>query len=110
MIRLDFSGKSVRELLGERDLSMTEVTRIIGKAIGKEDLSYVQFPYEEAEQAMLSLGLSPDAARALNEMYRSINDGVMRPVEERSARNTTATSFEEFTGQFATAYREETRA
>jgi uncharacterized protein YbjT (DUF2867 family) len=30
LLHLDFSGKQIRELLGERDLSMTEVTAVIG--------------------------------------------------------------------------------
>ena len=38
LLHLDFSGKQTRELLGERDLSMTEVAAVIGRAIGKPDL------------------------------------------------------------------------
>ena len=44
LLRLDFSGHSTRELLGQRDISMQEATRIIGKAIGKEDLSLCSIP------------------------------------------------------------------
>jgi len=35
LLRLDFSGKQVRELLGERDLSMAEATAVIGRGIGQ---------------------------------------------------------------------------
>ena len=35
LLNLDFVGKSTKELLGQRDISMSEATRIIGKAIGK---------------------------------------------------------------------------
>src|SRR6201982_3999685 len=35
LVDLDFSGKQTRELLGERDLSMMEVTAAIGHGIGK---------------------------------------------------------------------------
>jgi uncharacterized protein YbjT (DUF2867 family) len=45
LLHLDFSGKQTRELLGERDLSMTEVTAVIAHGIGKPDLRYNQFPY-----------------------------------------------------------------
>ena len=34
---LNFRGKQIRELLGQRDLSMPAATEIIGKAIGKPD-------------------------------------------------------------------------
>ena len=35
LLHLDFSGKKTRELLGERDLSMTETTAAIARGIGK---------------------------------------------------------------------------
>lgn len=104
LLALDFSGKTTEELLGPSEISMAEATRIIGKAIGKPDLPYVQFPYEEAEKAMIGTGMSPDAARALIEMYRAFNDGRLRPTEPRSAANTTPTSFEAFAETFAAAY------
>ena len=104
LLALDFSSKTTQELLGQRDLSMAEATRILGQAIGKPDLPYVQFPYEEAEKAMIGMGLSPDMARAYNEMYRAFNDGILRPTEPRSAANTTPTSFEAFAKTFAAVF------
>jgi uncharacterized protein YbjT (DUF2867 family) len=105
LLDLTFTGKSTRELLGQRELSMTEATRIIGNAIGKKDLRYIQFPYEEAEKAMIGMGLSPGTARSFNEMYHSFNEGIVRPTEQRSAKNTTPTSFEEFAQHFAGIYK-----
>ena len=110
LLRLDFSGHSTRELLGHQDLSMEEATRILGKAIGKEDLGYVQFPYEQAEQAMVAMGLSHDVARSLNEMDRAMNEERVRPLEKRSAANTTPTSFEQFAETFAAVYRSQESA
>ncbi len=104
LLALDFSGKTTQELLGPRDMSMTEATRILGQAIGKPDLPYVQFPYEEAEKAMIGMGLSPNVARAFIEMYRAFNDGILHPTEPRSAANTTPTSFEEFAKTFEAVY------
>jgi uncharacterized protein YbjT (DUF2867 family) len=43
LLDLTFSGKQTRELLGERDLSMTEATAAIAPSIGKPDLRYQQF-------------------------------------------------------------------
>src|ERR1700681_3795564 len=34
LLNLDFSGKQIREVLGERDLSMTEVAAVIARSIG----------------------------------------------------------------------------
>src|SRR5262245_18921132 len=101
LLKLDFSGHSSRELLGQREISMQEATRIIGKAIGKEGLTYVQFPYDQAEQAMVGMGLSQDVARSLIEMDRSLNEERVRPLEKRTTTNTTPTSLEQFAEHLA---------
>src|SRR5277367_2507432 len=102
---LDFSGKQTRELLGERDLSMTEATAVIARGIGKPDLRYEQFPYDQVQQALVQMGFSPKKAALYIEMYKSINAGVLVPQEPRSPENTTPTSFDKFVQDvFAAAY------
>jgi uncharacterized protein YbjT (DUF2867 family) len=96
LLHLDFSGKQARELLGERDLSMTEATAVIGRAIGKPDLEYKQLPYDVVEQALTQMGIPPKGAATYIEMYKAINTGVLIPLESRSRENTTQTSFETF--------------
>ena len=96
LLHLDFSGKQTRELLGERDLSMTEVTAVIGRGIGKPDLRYQQFPYDQVQQALTDLGALPKGAALYIEMYKAINAQVLVPLEPRSPENTTPTSFERF--------------
>jgi uncharacterized protein YbjT (DUF2867 family) len=99
------SGHSVRYLLGPRDLTMTEATRILGGAIGKPDLRYLQFPEEEARKAMSGMGMSDSAVEALLEMQRGFNSGRIRPTQERNASNTTPTTLEEFAqAVFARSY------
>jgi uncharacterized protein YbjT (DUF2867 family) len=109
LLRLDFSGQSTCELLGAGDCSMEEATRTIGKAIGKDDLSYVQFTYDQAEQAMIAMGISSAVARSLSEMNRAFNEGRVRPREERNSENTTPTTFEKFAACFAAMYRSQDR-
>src|SRR6202163_1474153 len=106
LLHLDFSGKQTRELLGERDLSMTEAAAVIARGIGKPDLRYKQFPYDQVQQALTQLGVPPKGAALYIEMYKSINAGVLIPQEPRSPENTTPTSFEQFVQDvFAPAYR-----
>src|SRR3984893_9345596 len=62
LLDLDFSGKQIRELLGERDLSMTEATAVIARGIGKPDLRYQQFPYDQMQQALTQMGMSSKKA------------------------------------------------
>jgi uncharacterized protein YbjT (DUF2867 family) len=100
-----FNGKSVRELLGPGDLTMPDATTAIGRAIGKDDLKYVQFPYENVRAAMLGLGMAESVVDEMIEMYRGMNEGIVRGLDERSAENTTPTTIDEFAVTiFAPAY------
>src|SRR3984957_3615196 len=105
LLNLDFSGIQTRELLGERDISMTEATAVIARGIGKPDLRYVQFPYDQVQQALTQLGVPPKGAAMYIEMYKAINAGVLVPLEPRSEENTSPTSIEQFVEDvFAAAY------
>jgi uncharacterized protein YbjT (DUF2867 family) len=105
LVDLDFSGKQTRELLGERDLSMTEVTAAIAHGIGKPDLRYVQFSYDQMQQALTQMGFSPKKAAVYIEMFKAINEGILAAQEPRSLDNRTPTSFEKFVQDvFAPAY------
>ena len=103
-------GKQTRELLGERDLSMTEATAVIARGIGKPNLRYVQFPYDQVQEALTQMGVPPKGAAMYIEMYKAINAGILIPQEPRSPENTTPTSFENFIRDvFAPAYQGKAR-
>ena len=105
LLDLDFSGKQTRELLGERDLSMTEATAIIARGIGKPDLRYVQFSYDQVQRVLEQMGMPPKKAAVYVEMFKAINTGVLAAQEPRSRDNATPTSFETFVHDvFAPAY------
>src|SRR5438132_14297785 len=71
LLHLDFSGKQTRELLGERDLSMTEATAVIARGIGKQDLRDEQFPYDQVQQVLAQMGIPPKGAALYIEMYKA---------------------------------------
>ena len=96
LLKLDFSGQQTRELLGQRDLTYLEISKIAGAAIGKPDLSYIQLPSDKVIEAMTQMGMSKNLATLLCEMSESLNNGYMRALEPRSAANTSRTSYEEF--------------
>ena len=54
----DWKGVVVGELLGPRDISYAEATRILGEKIGKQDLQYTQFSYDDHARALVQAGLS----------------------------------------------------
>jgi uncharacterized protein YbjT (DUF2867 family) len=92
----DWTGFTVQELLGPRDLSFDEATRIVGAAIGKPDLAYVQFPYADYSAALQQAGLSKSVADLYAEMDKAFDDGLVKAVAGRTAANTTPTTFESF--------------
>lgn len=100
-----FRDLSCRELLGPRDMTLREMTGILGRAVGLPGLRYVQFRYEEAEQAMMHAGFSPSAAAGMTALFRALNDGRITSGLVRTDANTTPTPFEAFAAEFAAAYR-----
>jgi uncharacterized protein YbjT (DUF2867 family) len=105
LVARDFTGASMRELLGPRDLSMSEATRILGERIGKPDLKYVQFGYADFESALAQMGLSKSVAGLYAEMARAFNEGRIKLVQGRRPETTTPTTFESFAELLAAAYK-----
>jgi uncharacterized protein YbjT (DUF2867 family) len=100
----NWEGFVVRELLGPCDLSYAEATKILGERIGRRDLRYVQFPYDEMAAALQQAGFSENVSRLYVEMEHAMNEGQIRSLEGRRRENTTPTRFEDFAGQLAEAY------
>ena len=96
LLHFNFNGQSSRELLGQRDVTYAEVARIVGTAIGKPALAYVQMGAEQMILAMTQMGMSRNFASLICEMADALNAGYMRALEPRSERNTTPTSYETF--------------
>ena len=104
---LNFEGKEKLDLLGERDLSMKEATTIIGKAIEKPELPYIQLSGDDLVGAMVGMGLPKDSAGSIVELYDRINDGtIFNDADSRTLENTTETSMEEFASHFAEIYKQ----
>lgn len=95
LANLDFSGKTVHAVMGPRDYTMSEFTGIIGQAIGKPDLAFVQSPLEQVRKTFLGNGFSEDFVDNLLEMGTAIKTGFMN-FEKRDSASTTATTAEEF--------------
>ena len=101
LVNRGFKGTSTRDLLGERDLSLNEAISVIGREIGRPDLKYVQFSYDDAAKGMREMGISTDASRLINEMCKAVNEGLLGTGRQRTPENTTPTSIEEFALVFA---------
>lgn len=94
----DFTGKVVQAVMGPGNYTIREFTTLIGAAIGKPDLSYVQLPVEQARQAFLNNGFSEDFVDNLIEMGTAIKSGFMN-YQKRDESTTTATTAEQFVNE-----------
>jgi len=101
---LNFSGKNVQYLLGQRDLTYNEVASVFGKAIGKPDLKYNEFPAAAFKQALMLMGTSENLADNMNRFIDHLNKGKVLEDAKRDAESTTSTSIEEFAHTFAYVY------
>jgi len=99
LLELNFTGKQANELLGQRDLTYVEAAAVIGRAIGKPDLGYMQLGPAQIKPALLQIGMSSNMADLLLEMTDALNSGYMAPLEARSAQNSTPTPFETFVAE-----------
>jgi uncharacterized protein YbjT (DUF2867 family) len=101
----NFSGSSVQELSGPRDVTWKEIASIIGGAIGKPKLGYMQVPFMMLEPAFKQMGMSAKMAALMVEMLKAANAGLLAPQQPRTAANTTPTTIESFIADvFAPAF------
>lgn len=106
LLELTFKGNSIEYILGPSDYSFNEVTTIIGKEIGKPDLKYIQFSYDDAKKAMVGSGyLSENMADLYNQMAESFNNGKAMNDFKRTPENSTPTRVEDFARVFAGAFK-----
>jgi len=105
LIQDPFTGPPIQELHGAGDYSMTEVVKILGQAIGRDDVHYLQVSIEDARSGMLASGASPSFIDAIMDTARSFNEGEEWAREVRSSRNTAPTTLLQFAADvFAPAF------
>jgi uncharacterized protein YbjT (DUF2867 family) len=105
LINDNYDGYKIVELAGPREYNHQEVTSIIGSAINKPDLKYVEISYEDFRKGIIEAGISENLAQDLVEMYKAINDGRVSKNFIRTKSNTTPMTFETFAREiFAPVY------
>ena len=101
----DFRGHGHAYVLGPHDLSFGEMAAVIGQAIQRPELGWVDFSAAAAKGGLLQAGFTPSAADAMVGLADCVNDGRYFSGDlQRTPASTTPTSFEDFVGQFAAAY------
>ncbi|GAB3473694.1 NmrA family NAD(P)-binding protein [Amycolatopsis cihanbeyliensis] len=93
------SASDILELQGERDLSMAEVTEVIGKIADLPQLRYVRQSVEEFAAAQRRAGVSQHVTSLMVEVVHAINSRHTATLQPRSPRTTTPTSIEAFVAE-----------
>ncbi len=108
LLSLDFKGiGNVQYVLGPRDVTFNKIVQVLGEAIGKPDLKYVEATYHDVKYAMMhSWGITENAADAMIEFSKSMNEGRVLRDAKRTPETTTPTSLEEFAHLFAYMYKQ----
>ena len=104
LLGLSFKGKSIRYIASD-EKTTNEIAAILGKAIGKPELPWVNFKDEETLGGMLQAGVPEEIAKNYTEMGAAMRNGEM---DSEYKVNRPAvfgkTKFEAFASVFASAY------
>lgn len=76
LLELSFRGKTVRYLSSD-EKATSEIAGVLGKAIGKPDLKWVDFTDAQNHDGLVQAGLPAELARNYTEMGRAIRSGEM---------------------------------
>ena len=96
LLDLNFSGHSHEFIGGAADLNMKEVTAIVGKAIGKPELPYIEFSAADAKAGMENSGIQATIADGYVELFEALNSGIYQEGYKRTPEITTPTTMEWF--------------
>ncbi|WP_033295829.1 NAD(P)H-binding protein [Amycolatopsis jejuensis] len=88
--------QGIRELHGERDLTMAEVMDVIAGAVDQPGLEYDQVSIAEFRDGLLRDGVAENVAEMMAEVGEAMNTGHLCTIQPRSAETTTPTSIETF--------------
>ena len=104
LLNLSFKGKSVRYVISD-EKTTNEVAAILGAAIGKPDLPWVNFKDEDTLGGMLQAGLPEDTAKNYTEMGAAMRSGEMAADYTKNRPAVFGkTKLKDFAPAFAAAY------
>ncbi len=101
---LNFTGSSYIDLAGPEEITQTKATQILGEAIGKPDLKYVEFPEDAVRQGMIGAGLKPQMADLYIEMMKGFNSGKLAPTQPFTAKNRGKVRVQDYAPAFKAAW------
>ena len=104
LLNLSFTGKSVSYVISD-EKTTDEVAGILGAAIGKPDLKWVNFSDEDTKAGMLQNGVPEDIAKNYTEMGAAMRSGEMaKEFNSIKSAKFGKNRFETFAPAFAATY------
>ncbi len=98
-----FEGRKIRYVCSE-ELTGPETAEILGEAIGKPGLKWVVVSDEDTLKGLLSIGMNPDVAKGLTEMYAALETGALAEDYFKNRPELGPTKMKDFAVEFAAAY------
>jgi uncharacterized protein YbjT (DUF2867 family) len=89
-------GKRVLHLRAPHLYTMREATALLGAAVDKPRLAYVQADPQQGKATLMRLGFSASAASLLEEMSAAFSSGILNGEHEKGPTETTRTTLEKF--------------
>jgi uncharacterized protein YbjT (DUF2867 family) len=104
LLNLLFTGHSVRYLASD-ERTPADVAKVLGAAVGKPELPYVEFNDDDTLNGMKGAGLPEEVAKNYTEMGHAMRTGKMtEDYNQNRPQNLGKTKLENFAQQFAAAY------
>ena len=103
LLSLSFTGKSIRYIVSNERTSK-DIAAVLGAAIGKPDLAYVEFTDEDALKGAIQAGLPEEISRNYMEMGNALRTGQMIADYKKHPGQQGKTKLEDFAKEFAAVY------
>ncbi|MFT3934830.1 MAG: NAD(P)H-binding protein [Chitinophagaceae bacterium] len=100
---LPFAGRSIRYIASD-EVSPNEVAAILGEAIGKPEIKWVQISDEQLLNNMLSAGMNPNTAKGMVEMNAGRRKGTLYADYHQHPPVLGKVKLKEFAKDFAKAF------
>lgn len=98
-----FTGKSIRYITSD-ERTAGEVANVLGAAIGKPELPWIEFTNEQAFDGMVQAGLPEEVAKNYVEMGDAIRTGKLWIDYNKNKPELSKTKLEDFAKEFASQY------
>lgn len=104
LLNLRFSGQTVRYIASD-ERTAVEVAKVLGAAVGKPELPYLEFNDKDTLNGLKGAGLPEEVAKNYTEMGQALRTGKMgEDYEKNRPKEFGKTKLEDFAQQFAVAY------